>query len=330
MKIAALAGGVGAGKFLRGLVRAVDPSGITVIGNVADDMVHLDLRISPDLDSVMYWLAGVMDRERGWGRAGDTFRTMETLRELGGAAWFSLGDLDLATHLFRTERMGNHERSLSETTAELCDRFGVPCRILPVTDDRVQTWLLTEGVESEGAVSSEGEVGDDVLTPAYMPFQLYWVAHRAEPVVKEIHFRGAEEARPAAGVVEAIREADALVICPSNPVVSIMPILAVPGVREALRDRRDRVVGISPIVGGAPLQGMADKVMPVMGLEVSAAGAAEPYRGLLAAWVVDERDRDLAPKIQEREGVVVGVTDTIMADDAAAERLARFALEMVG
>jgi LPPG:FO 2-phospho-L-lactate transferase len=156
------------------------------------------------------------------------------------------------------------------------------------------------------------------------------VRHGAEPLVKEIHFRGAEEASPAPGVLEAIEAADAVVLCPSNPVVSIMPILAVPGIREAVRRRRDRVVGISPIVGGAPLQGMADRVMPVLGLEVSAAGAAEAYRGLLAAWVVDERDRDLAPKIEEREDVRVAVTDTIMTDDAAAERLARAALELLG
>ena len=309
MKVAALAGGVGAGKLLRGLVRAVDPSAVTVIGNVADDMVHLGLRISPDLDSVMYWLAGIMDRDRGWGRAGDTFRAMEALRDLGGEAWFSLGDLDLATHLHRTGRMADG-LTLSEVTAELCGRLGVPCRVLPVTDDRVQTWLDT--VEEE------------------LPFQLWWVRHGAEPIVKEIHFRGAEEASPAPGVLEAIEAADAVVLCPSNPVVSIMPILAVPGIREAVRRRRDRVVGISPIVGGAPLQGMADRVMPVLGLEVSAAGAAEAYRGLLAAWVVDERDRDLAPKIEEREDVRVAVTDTIITDDAAAERLARAALELLG
>ena len=309
MKVAALAGGVGAGKLLRGLVRAVDPSDVTVIGNVADDMVHLGLRISPDLDSVMYWLAGAMDRERGWGRAGDTFRAMEALRGLGGAAWFSLGDLDLATHLHRTERMGNG-LTLSEATAELCERLGVPCRVLPVTNDPVQTWLDTEGEE--------------------LPFQIWWVRYGAEPAVRQIHFRGADEAAPAPGVLEAIEEADTVMICPSNPVVSIMPILAVPGIREALRSRRDRVVGISPIVAGAPLQGMADRVMPVMGLEVSAAGAAEAYRGLLGTWVVDERDRDLAPKIEEREEVRVAVTDTIMTDDAAAERLARVALETLG
>lgn len=311
MRVAALAGGVGAGKLLRGLLRAGDPSDVTVIGNVADDMVHLGLHISPDLDSVTYWLSGLMDRERGWGRAADTFRAMEELGRLGGEAWFSLGDLDLATHLYRTRRL--HEgATLSKATAELCGRLGVPCRLIPATDDELRTWLRVAG------------------KPAELPFQRFWVERGAEPLVREVEFRGARETRPAPGVLEAIAEADAILICPSNPIVSIMPILAVPGIREALRGRRDRVVGISPIVGGSVLQGMADKLMPVMGLEVSAAGAAEAYRGLLAAWVIDERDRDLGPKIEEREEVRVGVTDTIMTDDEASERLARFTLELLG
>jgi len=308
MKVAALAGGIGAGKLLRGLARLEHE--LTVIGNVGDDMTHLGLHISPDLDSVTYWLAGVMDRERGWGRAGETFRAMEALAAIGGESWFALGDLDLATHLYRTARLAEGA-PLTQVTAELAQRFGLPCRLLPATDDPLRTWIRTRD-------------GRD------LPFQRYWVAERAAPAVEAIRFEGAEEARPAPGVLEAIAAADAIVICPSNPVVSVMPTLAVPGVIEAIAARRDRVAGISPIVGGAPLAGMADKLMPAMGLEVSAAGAAEAYRGLLAAWVVDERDRDLAAKIEEREGVRTGVTDTIMTDDAAAERLARFALETLG
>lgn len=311
MRVVALAGGAGAGKFLRGLVRAMDPGDLTVIGNVADDLELHGLHISPDLDSLAYWLGGAADRERGWGRADESFRTLTELERLGGQSWFALGDLDLATHLFRTQWLAQ-DRPLSRVTSHLAERFGVPCRLLPVTDDPLRTWLLT--LDEDGAES-------------YLPFQVYWVAERAEPRVTAIHFLGAEEAQPAPGVIEAVAEADAVVICPSNPVVSIMPILAVPGVHEALRDRRGRVTGISPIVGGAPLQGMADKVMPVMGLEVSAAGAAEAYRGLLSAWVVDERDRDLAARIEHEAGVPVGITDTIMTDDDAAERLARFTLE---
>ena len=316
MRVVALAGGVGAGKFLRGLVRVVAPEDVTVVGNVGDDMTLHGLHISPDLDSVLYWLADVADRERGWGRSGETFRTLEELRRLGGQAWFSLGDLDLATHLYRTQALSDGA-PLSRVTAELCERSGVAARLIPVTDDPLRTWVLTEGVEEAGG-------------PAAMPFQVYWVGRRAEPVVRDIAFRGAEDAKPAPGVLEAIAAADAVVICPSNPVVSIAPILAVPGVAEAVRDRRDRVVGISPIVGGAPLSGMADRVMPARGLEVSARGAAEVYRGLLAAWVIDERDAKLAPPIRDDLGVRVAVTDTVMAGDERAEALARAALELLG
>lgn len=307
MNVTALAGGVGAGKLLRGLTRL--DHDVVVIGNVADDLTYLGLHVSPDLDSVTYWLAGSMDRARGWGRAGDTFRAMEALGALGGDAWFSLGDLDLATHLYRTQRLESGA-TLSQVTDEVRARLGVATRLLPVTDDPVRTRIRTRD-------------GHDLA------FQRYWVAERAVPEVEEVRYEGAPGATPAPGVLEAIEAADAIVICPSNPAVSIMPILAVPGLREALAARRAKVVGISPIVAGAPLAGMADKLMPPVGLEVSAAGAAEAYRGLLAAWVIDERDRDLAAKIEEREGVRVGVTDTIMSDDGAAERLARFALELL-
>jgi LPPG:FO 2-phospho-L-lactate transferase len=309
MRVVALAGGVGAGKFLRGLVRVVPPEDVTVVGNVADDLTLHGLHISPDLDSLLYWLAGVMDRERGWGRGDESFWTLEELRRIGGAAWFSLGDRDLATHLYRTNRL-TQDAALSDVTAELAEAFGVRSRILPATDDPLATWVHTE----EGA----------------MPFQIYWVAKSAEPAVTDVVFEGAEDAKPGPGVLEAIAAAGAIVICPSNPVVSIEPILAVPGLRDAVRERRDRVVGISPIVGGAPLAGMADKVMPARGLEVSARGAAEAYRDLLSAWVIDERDAPLAGPIDEALGVRVGVTDTIMRDDERAEALARAALELLG
>lgn len=314
MKVVALAGGVGAGKLLRGLVRAVPAEAVTVIGNVGDDMELHGLHISPDLDSVLYWLADAADRDRGWGRRGETFRTLEELERLGGEAWFGLGDLDLATHLYRTQRL-REGAALSQVTAELGERLGIRCRLLPASDDPVRTWL--DVVEADGA-------------PASVPFQRYWVALRAEPAVKQIHFRGADRARPAPGVLEAIAGADLVVICPSNPVVSILPILAVPGIDQALRERRDRIVGISPIVEGAPLRGMADKLMPAAGLEVSAAGAAGAYRGLLAGWVIDRRDAGLEPRVAADMGIRVVVTDTIMVDDAAAERLARAALGALG
>jgi LPPG:FO 2-phospho-L-lactate transferase len=312
MRVAALAGGIGAGKFLRGLQRAIDPADVTVIVNTADDVEMHGLHVSPDLDSVTYWLGDVFDRERGWGRRDETFRATEELRRFDAdAAWFSLGDLDLATHLFRTRRLVEGH-TLTEVTAEVAARFGVRARVLPMSDEAVTTrvTVLAQGRELD------------------LHFQEYWVRRRARDEVKHVRYAGAEAARPAPGVLEAIAEADALVVCPSNPVASIGPILAVPGIRDALAVRRSSVVGISGIVGGAPLAGMADRLMPAVGVEVTAAGAADAYRGLLGAWVIDETDRHLAPRI-EASGVRVGATDTIMRDDTAAERLARFALDLL-
>jgi LPPG:FO 2-phospho-L-lactate transferase len=312
MRVAALAGGIGAGKLLRGLLRAVQPEDVTTIVNTADDVAMHGLHVSPDLDSVTYWLGDVFDRERGWGRRGDTFRATEELRRFDPeAAWFNLGDLDLATHLFRTRRLAEGA-TLTAVTEQIGSRFGVRARILPMSDDPVTTRVT---------VLREGEEVD-------LHFQEYWVRLGARDEVKDIRYEGAEVARPAPGVLESIADAEAVVVCPSNPVASIGPILAVPGIREALRERRDRVVGVSGIVGGAPLAGMADKLMPAVGVEVTAAGAADRYRTLLGSWVVDEADRRLVPRI-EATGVRVGVTDTIMRDDAAAEALARFALDLL-
>lgn len=312
VRVAALAGGIGAGKFLRGLVRAVPPEAVTIVVNTADDVEMHGLHVSPDLDSVTYWLAGVHDRERGWGRRDETFRATEELRRFDPeAAWFNLGDLDLATHLYRT-RLLREGLTLSGVAERIAARFGIASRILPMSDDPVTTRV---------EVLVEGHALD-------LHFQEYWVRRRARDEVKQVRYAGAEAARPAPGVLEALREADAIVLCPSNPVASLGPILAVGGVRDVLAERRERVVGISGIVGGAPLAGMADKLMPAVGLEVSAAGAAAAYAGLLGAWVIDEVDRRLAPGI-EATGVRVGVTDTIMTDDLAAEALARFALDLV-
>jgi LPPG:FO 2-phospho-L-lactate transferase len=312
MRVAALAGGVGAGKFLRGLARAVAPSGITVIGNTGDDLVLHGLHISPDLDSVTYWLSGLADRDRGWGREGETFRAMDALDRLGGESWFRLGDLDMATHLYRTHRL-SEGATLSEVTAELGKRLGVPCRLVPMSDDPVRTWVTVEGPDGEEP----------------LPFQEYWVRRRARDPVREVTFRRSERARPAPGVLETLGEADAILLCPSNPVVSILPILSVPGIREAIAARRERVVGVSPIVGGRPLQGMADKLLPALKVPVTAVGAGSVYRGLLGAWVIDERDAELRETAEAELGTTIAVTDTIMSDDEAAERLARFALELV-
>jgi LPPG:FO 2-phospho-L-lactate transferase len=313
MKVVALAGGVGAGKFLRGLVRAVPPEDLTVVVNTGDDIMVHGLHVSPDLDSVTYWLAEVADRERGWGRAGESFRATEELRRLGvDGSWFGLGDLDLATHLLRT-RLLSEGRPLSGATAEITRRFGVAVRVLPMTDDRVTTRV---------------DVVDDAGRALDLHFQEYWVRRGAADPVKGVRYEGAGRARPAPGVIEALAAADAVMFCPSNPIASIDPILTVPGIAETVAAAREHVAGVSPIVGGAPLRGMADRLLPAAGVEVSAAGVAAYYagRGLIGAWIIDETDRDLLPRVRS-VGVRASVTDTIMVDDDASERLARVALD---
>lgn len=308
----ALAGGVGAGKFLRGLVRAVAPEDVTVVVNTGDDLRIHGLQVSPDLDSVTYWLAGLMDRERGWGRAGETFRTTEELRRLGAEdAWFGLGDLDMATHLVRTELL-SAGRSLSEATAEIVRMLGVGSLILPMTDELAPTRVEVVG--------PDGETLD-------LHFQEYWVRRGAQDQVKAVRYEGANRARPAPGVLDAIDRADVVLVCPSNPIASIDPILSVRGIRQALAGRRDSVAAVSPIVRGAPLRGMADKLLPVAGVEVSAAGVAEHYAGLLGGFVYDERDRGLSDRVA-RHVDRTRTIDTIMVDDLAAERVARAAIDL--
>jgi LPPG:FO 2-phospho-L-lactate transferase len=239
---------------------------------------------------------------------------MEAMRASGRVdAWFNLGDRDLATHVLRSQLL--HEgRSLSRATAELCATlFGLTISVLPMTDDAVTTRI---------------DVFDPAGEPLDLHFQEYWVQRHAEDPVKGIRFEGIELASPAPGVLDAVAHADVLLLCPSNPVVSIGPILSVPGVRDAVAARSGPVVGVSPIVGGAPLAGMADKLMPVAGLEVSALGAARAYRDLLSAWVIDERDADAAPAIADELGIAVAVTDTVMRDDDVAAALATTAIEL--
>ena len=315
MKVTALAGGIGAGKFLRGLIRAVSPQDVTVIVNVGDDIVMHGLHVSPDIDSVIYRLGDVFDRERGWGRRAETFRATEELAAFDpDAAWFGLGDLDLATHLFRSRELDGGA-SLSQVTRRVCARFGVVVRVLPATDDPLTTRIDATDPATGG--------------PLDLHFQEYWVRRHATDDVKGIRFVGADIARPAPGVLDAIAQADVVIICPSNPVVSVGPVLAVPGIRRAVSARRTIVTGVSPIVGGAPLAGMADKLMPSVGMEVSAAGVARAYADLLGAWVIDETDRRLAPGISRELTIPVQVTDTVMRDDDAAEALARVTLGSV-
>ncbi len=285
MKIAALAGGVGGAKLADGLARILPPENLTIIVNTGDDFEHLGLYICPDLDTVCYTLAGIANPDTGWGRADETWHTMENLEKLGGPTWFRLGDGDLATHLERT-RLLKSGQALSEITAHLCTAWGVGHKVLPMSDDPIPTIVLTE----------EGE----------MVFQEYFVARRCEPRVTGFRFEGIEQARPAPGVLEAIQKADFVVICPSNPWVSIDPILSVPGIYTALEERP--VIAVSPIIGGKALKGPAAKMYAELGITPSAHAVAEHYGDLLAGFVLDEVDRNLTKDL----GLRTLVTDTIM------------------
>ena len=313
MKVTALAGGIGAGKFLRGLARVIPGDDLTVIVNVADDIVVHGLRVSPDPDSVTYWMGNAFDRDRGWGRREETFRaTGEVAAFDAERAWFGLGDLDLGTHLFRTGLLGEGV-SLTEIMRRIGRRFGVSARLLPASEDRVETRI--DCIDDAGAILD-------------LHFQEYWVKRRGLDAVTGVRYEGAAEARPAPGVLDAIARADAIVFCPSNPVVSIGPILAVPGTRDAVAARRDRAVGVSGIVGGGPVAGMADKLMPAVGIEVSALGVAVHYRDLLSGWLLDDVDASSVPDV-EALGIRCAATDTIMTDDVRAEAVARGVLELL-
>jgi LPPG:FO 2-phospho-L-lactate transferase len=304
--LVALAGGVGAAKFLRGLLRVHDPGDLLVVGNTGDDLRLHGLAVSPDLDSVAYTLAGLADEERGWGLAGETWNALVRLGEPG---WFALGDRDIATHLLRT-RLLAEGASLSEATAEVCRRLGVPVRLVPMSDQRVETRVEVDGPDG----------------PLDLGFQEYWVGRQARDPVRAVRFSGIEDARPAPGVPEALEQADGILLCPSNPVVSIAPILAVPGIRAAVEAAGCRVVAVTPIVGGAPVRGMADKLLPAWGAEVSARGVAGLYADLADAFVLDTVDAAQASDVA-RLGLEPVVVPTLMrtVEDAAA--LAKAAVE---
>lgn len=298
--IAVLCGGVGAARFLRGLVEVVDPSTVTAVVNVADDTVLHGLHVSPDVDTVIYTLADAIDRERGWGLGGETWQAMEMFGRYGSPTWFNLGDRDLATHIVRTERLRAGE-SLSAVTAHLARSWGLSCHVVPVTDAPVRTSVRT----------AEGWLG----------FQEYFVGRQHDVAISDVRFDGADAATPAPGVVEAIASATRIVVAPSNPIVSIGPVLAVPGVRDALVARRTDVVAVSPIVAGAALKGPAARMLEELGHEASVVGVARLYAPLAATLVVDEADADAAPAV-EAEGLRCVVTDTIMRDTDRAAALA--------
>jgi LPPG:FO 2-phospho-L-lactate transferase len=307
--IAALAGGVGAARLLRGMVEVVPPGDVTAIVNTGDDTVLHGLHIAPDLDTVMYTLADAINTETGWGLAGESWRVMESLRRLGGVTWFNLGDQDLATHCYRTQRL-SEGATLGEVTEELARSWGLGIRLVPVTDDPLRTRLqLIDGPE----------VG----------FQEYFVRLRHDVPVSGVRFEGAERARPGPGVLGALEAAESIVVCPSNPVVSIGPLLAVPGIEEQLEKARDRIVGVSPIIAGAALKGPADRLLREMGFESSVVGVARWYASWMGTLVIDEADADLARAV-EAEGVRCVVAPTVMSSVDRAAALSRTVLDAVG
>lgn len=299
-------GGTGGAKLVQGLQQVVAPENLTVIVNTGDDLEWWGLHVSPDIDSVLYALAGLLSKDRGWGVEGDSFRCVDRMKQLGQPSWFSLGDLDLATHLTRTMTL-RAGTTLTEATAALAKKLGVRARVLPMSDDRVSTMLETEN--------------------GTLRFQEYFVRERHQVEVHAVRFEGAEQARPAPGVIAGIAQAEAIIFAPSNPVTSIGPILAVPGIRDALRRSGATVAAVSPIVGGAAVSGPAGKLMQMMGWPCSISGIAKAYEELLDVLVVDKADENEAKGLSN-EALRVCCTETIMrsADDKRA--LAQFVLDV--
>ena len=302
MKWLALAGGVGGAKLALGMSKVLAHSRLTVVINTGDDEEFHGLHVSPDVDTVMYTLAGLSNPETGWGITGETFRTLERLNAYGADTWFNLGDKDLATHIRRTDLL-RQGYSLSEVTDSLRTALGVAHPIVPMSDDPVRTMLMTD-------------IGE-------LAMQTWFVKHRCEPAVSAIRFDGADDAQPAPEFARALHESDALVFCPSNPFVSVAPILAVPGVRDAIRDFKGLRVAVSPIVGGQAVKGPAAKMMGELGIESSCVGVASQYQGLCDVFVLDDVDGDRAGDI-EALGMRAAVTNTMMITDADKVRLAEY------
>jgi LPPG:FO 2-phospho-L-lactate transferase len=305
MKVVVLSGGVGGARFVQGIVRVTEPSDVTVVGNVGDDLEVLGLHVSPDLDSILYALAGLNDEQRGWGRAGETWGALETVRSLGGETWFQLGDLDLGLHLVRTQALRAGE-PLARVTLRLARALGVEARVLPATNDRLRTWIRTPTGE--------------------LPFQEWFVARAHRDEVEAVSFEGGAGATPAPGVLDAIGQAELLLIAPSNPYVSIGPILAVGAIREALASRRVPAVAVSPLIGGRAVKGPADRMLTRLAGGTSPAHVAGAYSGLIDALVVDKADAHDLEGLAEVRAIV---TRTLMTDLEARRRLAEAALGAV-
>jgi LPPG:FO 2-phospho-L-lactate transferase len=305
--VVVLAGGVGAARFLRGLVQVVAPEEIVVIGNTGDDLWWQGLYIAPDLDTVTYWLAGIADETRGWGIRNDTFAAQAAFSRLTDGAWFQLGDRDLGSHLYRTGRLMAGAK-LHTITAELADRLGVRSRILPMSDEPVETRLKTT-------------VGD-------LHFQEYFVRERWKPEVREVYWTGLEAARPSPGIKEALVNARAVLIAPSNPIISIGPILKVPGIRELLSPVRSRTVAVSPLIQGRAVKGPTVELMRAEGIRPDAVGIAQLYRDLAAGFVLDRADLSLAEPIADL-GYRVALRSTLLDDPQAAREVARAAMDLL-
>jgi LPPG:FO 2-phospho-L-lactate transferase len=305
VNVAVLSGGVGGARFLRGVLGVVDPGNVSIVGNVADDLEVLGLRVSPDLDSVLYTLTGLADEERGWGRADESWRALDTVAQLGGESWFKLGDRDIGLHLVRTELL-RHGVPLSEATDRIAHALGLQAQLLPATDDPLRTF---------------------VETPAgTFPFQTWFVARGHRDEVDAVHYAGAPEAKAAPGVLAALAAADVILITPSNPYVSIGPIFAVAEIREALEHRTVPCVAVSPLIGGRAVKGPADRMLQRMAGGTTPAHVASCYAGLIDALVVDSSD----DPVELDSGVRLVATDTLMSDVPAARRLAAVALDSAG
>jgi LPPG:FO 2-phospho-L-lactate transferase len=306
--IVVLAGGVGAARFLQGVVQIVPQEQLTVIVNTGDDRDFYGLHVTPDADIVMYTLANLVDETHGWGIRDDTYYTMQQLTRYGNEDWFLLGDRDIATHIHRTNLL-RQGKTLSEAIDNIRTHLGLRLRLLPMSDQPIAT---------------------HIKTPAGLfHFQEYMVKRRCEDEVQGVVFVGANEARPAPGVLDALKQADAILIAPSNPIVSIGSILAVPGIHDVLHEASGMIVAVSPIVGGAPIKGPADKLMSGLGMEVSATGVARCYRDFLDVMVIDQQDAHLAPAIEDL-GIPTHVTDTIMRDTPTKAALAHSVLTAAG
>ena len=305
LTVTALAGGVGAARFLRGLARVINPANLCVIVNTGDDEEFFGLSVSPDIDTITYTLADAVDHSKGWGLPDESFRCLESLKRYYPDTWFGLGDTDLATHLFRTQQL-RQGKTLTEVTAAIAESWGVKATVLPMSNDPVRTVVHTQA----GA----------------LPFQEYFVKGRGEGNVKKVELRGIENALAAPGVCDAIRSAQLVILPPSNPIVSIGPIIGLPGVRESLQETPAPIIGISPLVAGKPIKGPADRMLSGLGIEASAAGVAGMYTDFLDSFVIDTQDAGQQARL-EAQGLTVQVTDTIMTDMDKSVTLAQTVVE---